>query len=178
MKPKVTAEFKNGYRPPAGVTATGVASVLARLLAEGEITTERVLAAAQPDTSPIHNICDWEDASAAHQHRLRQCRVFIRGVVITMGRAEPRPFVHVPSIESPPTQAGKYVLADVLASRPDELTRALEEAHRALQSARARVEEIEMMIPDGDTRLDAIRIAFQGFDAVQSALRVLERQPV
>lgn len=173
---KVVVTFTPGYRVPGGVTAKGAAIVLADLLAGGELTTERMLAAAKPKNSPVHNICEWDDALAAHEHRLRQCRVFLRGVTITVGGREPQPLIHVPAIASSAAgQAGSYVLADVLAKLPNEMSRAMAEAHRALQSAHARVEEIELLIPSGDERLDAIRIAYQGFDAVQGALRVLEK---
>jgi hypothetical protein len=174
-KKKLTVQYKVGYRPPAGVTVQGAASVLGKLLAGGDLTTERVLEAAQPEASPIHNVCEWDDGVAAHEHRLRQCRVFLRGVTIIVDAGDPQPLIHVPSISSAAGRAGTYVLSDVLASRPDEMALAMAEAHRALQSARARVEEVELMIPTGDQRLDAIRLAFQGFDAVQGALRILEK---
>ena len=175
-KQKVEVVWRHDYRPPAGVTVAGAASVLAKMLARGEdITTEGVLAAATPIESPIHNICEWDDEVAAHKERLRQCRQFLRGTLIVVGASQPQPLVHVPAVTVTESgRGGVYRLAEVLSSRPDEFGRALAEAHRYLQSARSRVDELERLIPPGDVRLDAVRIALQGFDAVQDALRVIQ----
>ena len=44
-------------------------------LHQGRITPEMVVDAARDPNSPLHSAFTWDDAQAAHEHRLAQARV-------------------------------------------------------------------------------------------------------
>jgi hypothetical protein len=49
-------------------------------LHQGRITPEMVVEAARDPNSPLHSAFTWDDAQAAHEHRLAQARVLLRRV--------------------------------------------------------------------------------------------------
>ena len=49
-------------------------------LHQGRITPEMVVDAARDPNSPLHSAFEWDDAQAAHEHRLAQARVLLRRV--------------------------------------------------------------------------------------------------
>lgn len=73
---------------------------------DGKLTAESVLAEAADPDSPLHPLIEWDDAVAAHEHRLEQCRFLIRQVqveVVSKNDPEPRRvrgLVHIPSTDS------------------------------------------------------------------------------
>jgi hypothetical protein len=50
----------------------------------GKITAEAVVLAATPQESLLHPLFEWDEAKAAHQHRLDQARALIRAVKVTV----------------------------------------------------------------------------------------------
>lgn len=48
------------------------------------LKAEQVVEAARPEDSPLHEYFDWDDAAAAHQHRLNQARRIIVSYTITL----------------------------------------------------------------------------------------------
>jgi len=54
------------------------------LRANGTLTPEIVVADAQDPDSPLHGEFEWDDAHAAHQHRLDQARRIIRKVSLVV----------------------------------------------------------------------------------------------
>lgn len=102
-------EFKDGYRPPAGVkveaTAVGEHLELLRKQHQNELTPEDVLADAANNNSPLHPLFNWDDTAAAREWRLHQARGLIRSVVaIYTSTDQPavrmRAYVHVPEGET------------------------------------------------------------------------------
>lgn len=179
MAAKTEIQWKEGFRPPAGVSAEGTAAVVAQLLAtDGEITTAAFLEAAEPEDSPVHNVCEWGEEKAAHEYRLIQVRHFLRGFMVKVARKEPEPLVHVPAkvvaAAGRESRAGAYKLLGVVHQEPDAFALALGEAQRAQESATARVDELIAKLPDGDWRLDTLRLGLEGAHAVREALRILE----
>ena len=49
-------------------------------LHQGRVTPEIVVEAARDPDSPLHSAFTWDDAQAAHEHRLAQARVLLRRV--------------------------------------------------------------------------------------------------
>ena len=47
-------------------------------LHQGRVTPEIVVEAARDPASPLHSAFTWDDAQAAHEHRLAQARVLLR----------------------------------------------------------------------------------------------------
>lgn len=78
-------EWKDGYRPPAGVKATAVSVgehlEMLRKQHQNELLPEDVVADARNDNSPLHPLFLWDDTAAAEQYRLSQARTLIRSVV-------------------------------------------------------------------------------------------------
>lgn len=66
-----------------GLSAAGLAE-LARLSGENRLTPDDVVAEAQNPASPLHDRFTWDDAEAAHLHRLNEARTLIRGVRIVI----------------------------------------------------------------------------------------------
>ena len=76
----------------------------------GRLTPELVVAAARDPEHPLHSEFDWDDESAAHQHRLAIARRIIRSVrinVVVQNRVIPVCcYVHDP--QAPPKEASLY----------------------------------------------------------------------
>lgn len=92
-----TFKFRSGCRVPAGVKPDTVAAELERIRrANGGVKPEDVIEAASDGNSPIHNVFDWDDSTAAHEYRLIQARQLIRAVVVIYPDTTPRKmYVHV-----------------------------------------------------------------------------------
>jgi hypothetical protein len=56
----------------------------------GQLTPEDVVEAASDDDSPLHPAFEWDDSSAAHQHRLAQARRLIVSVRVVNSPAQSR----------------------------------------------------------------------------------------
>lgn len=67
----------------SGAKATIYGSELKRLARtqNGKLETEFVVTKARSEVSPLHDAFEWDDAAAAHQHRLKQARTLIRDIV-------------------------------------------------------------------------------------------------
>jgi len=87
--------WATGYH--AHVDAEQAGRALARLAQNGELTAERIVKAARSERSPLHASFQWDDALAAHEHRLALARSMARSIrVITPERPEPkRAYFHV-----------------------------------------------------------------------------------
>lgn len=51
---------------------------------KGHITPEHVVEEASDERSPLHDLFEWDDAAAAHQHRLDLAREVIRSVRVSV----------------------------------------------------------------------------------------------
>lgn len=47
-----------------------------------DITAEELLASAESEDSPIHDLFEWNNRIAGHQHRISQARYYIRGLQV------------------------------------------------------------------------------------------------
>lgn len=75
---------------------------------DGLIQTEAVVEAAQDPESPLHKYFDWNDATAAHQHRLAQARKLVRNFTIRVIDEGPK-YVDVVIREGTPEARRGYV---------------------------------------------------------------------
>jgi predicted house-cleaning noncanonical NTP pyrophosphatase (MazG superfamily) len=113
---------------------------------DGHLTAEAVVADAKRKKSPLHDLFDWDDASAAYQHRLEWARSIIRHVkiVVKSQKKEPkcvRAFVHLKE-----NGGGYQGIVEVLSN--EEKTHKL--LHQALDEAIAwkkRYEELQELAP-------------------------------
>ena len=116
-----------------------VAAELAALYsAKGILLPEDVIEAAKPKTSPLHNLFDWNNKSAAHKYRVEQARALIRSVRTTY-ITEKRSVSAVVYIHDPEERVGYTRLADVHSDTDkarDIIAREVKSAYAAVQRAR------------------------------------------
>jgi len=111
-----------------------IRSAIMAVKEDGVISPEKVVDAARPKTSPLHDYFIWDDGEAARQYRLEQARRLIRVVVDVIelpdkSQREVRVFVSLPSDRN--ADGGYRVMAQVLESE-DKKKEMLEDALREL----------------------------------------------
>jgi hypothetical protein len=83
--------FRKGSRLPVD-KAKGAGKRLAELHnGNDEITPEIVLDDAKDRSSPLHGLFNWDNKTAAHQHRLWQARHLLRSVIVIYDVSPDRP---------------------------------------------------------------------------------------
>ena len=108
----------------------------------GRLTAAAVVEAARDSAHPLHGFFDWDDTTAAHQHRLAQGRELIRSVRVVVevkGLAVVAPYY----LSDPePVKDGGYLAIPTVRTDAKLATRMiLEELHRAA-SAIKRAREV------------------------------------
>lgn len=81
----------------------------------GTLTPELVVEEARPEGSPLHDQFTWDDAAAAHEHRLYEARALIRSIRVEVTTTEFR--VQAPMFVRDPDAGhsqGYVVLTDLL----------------------------------------------------------------
>lgn len=122
-----------------------VADAIRAVAENGIISPEKVVLAAKPKNSPLHEFFDWDDGDAAFQWRLHQARNLIR-VVVEVEELPDRTFRDVRvfvSLSSDRNKDGGYrIMAEVLTDerRTKEM---LEDALRELLSFRKKYEMLK-----------------------------------
>lgn len=105
----------------------------------GTLTPAEVVADAQNPRSPLHEAFPWDDAQAAHEHRLQIARMLIRSVRIERMVNE-RMVTSVRFVRDPDRVADRSAgYVDVLRLRSDR-GRALESLHSEMTAVMTRVE--------------------------------------
>ena len=97
---------------------------------DGDLTPDKVLAAAVPEDSPIHNQFEWDDTRAGHTYRLTQARALIRRVRVSVIVDEPvirqiRVNEYIRDPDKPGAEQG-YTRASLIRSREDSARAAYE----------------------------------------------------
>ena len=130
--------FTNGY-PSRGMDPQLVGETLDDLNERyGGVIPEVVVKAAKPKKSPLHRAFIWDDAEAAHKHRLRQAGHLIRAVVVESDTLPTvRRFVNVLLRDEQEDTSGRYYMT-LDAALADEKARkyVLETAKNELASFR------------------------------------------
>ena len=135
----------------------------------GDITPAEVLAAAVPESSPIHDQFDWDDSTAAHSHRLDQARTLIRRIRVTVIVDQPvvrqiRVSEYIRDPDLPNYEQG-YVRTAILRTRG-------ESARRAFDAELGRLEEHVERFRKLAARLG---LASEGEAALAALLPVIKR---
>ena len=133
---------------------------------DGELTPDEVLAAAEPEDSPIHDEFEWDDSRAGHSHRLAQARSLITRVRVRYLAAEPvvteirvAEYIHDPAIES---RKQGYVRSALLRS-PGE-------RERALLAIKAELARVESMVTRGRNLAAHMGLAAEFEDGLKTIL--------
>ncbi len=135
----------------------------------GRLTPDIVVMEAKDPDSILHNLFEWDDAEAGHQHRLFQARQIITSVrvVITTEDRKISTVYYVRDPEADPKEQG-YVSIDKLKTDKDlaresivmEFSRATSYLHRAKNHAEALglSDDIDELIIDIDELKQKVRI--------------------
>lgn len=118
-------------------------------LGERIVSTDDVLAAAEPEDSPLHDAFTWDDSEAAHEYRLQQARQLVSHIVITReieGDLEVpvRAFHNVTEMTPDGVRSG-YISERVVWERPDLATQVKGRALRELRGWRDRYATYESL---------------------------------
>lgn len=117
--------------------ANKVGSELERIRQEhdGHLKTEDVVSEAADAASPLHPAFTWDDAEAAHQHRMAQARFLIRNVQVSYEDRPAAPAFYNVSVESNDGKVRYYQHVTVLSSNPVEYEAALRTMRSKLAEA-------------------------------------------
>lgn len=124
--------------PVANLDPNVVGVELERIREEhsGHLKTEDVVREAADPASPIHPAFNWDDESAAYQHRLWQARQIIRNVqVVYEDGREPAPAFYNVSITTTEGTERYYQNVKVIANSPVEYQAALKTMRSKLSDA-------------------------------------------
>lgn len=135
--------------------------------AGGRLTPEAVLEDAADPASPLHDEFEWDDASAAHQHRLDRARAIIRSVRYVVHQSDSVvakiAYVRDPRLDN--TRQG-YVATNVLRSQHDLARRALAQELARVSATLARARDVA----DSIGLASEVDAALAGVIAVQNML--------
>jgi hypothetical protein len=108
--------------------------------AQGNLTADAVVAEATNEASPLHHLFEWDDAKAAHAHRLDQARILLRGIHVRIETH--RETYEVPAFCRNPSTSRGYALVSTLRS---DKARAREALLREFVNARGALERARSM---------------------------------
>jgi len=145
MKTTAVYRWREGFHPL--VEASAVGPYVDRLLekyADG-LKPSHVLqeAKAQPGT-PLHACFEWDDAKAAHRHRITQASTLVRALVVTRsGLLSDEPKRVALSVRSSDTGPRVFMSTDVVMNDETLRRRFIEQAGRDLSSWRKQYGELK-----------------------------------
>lgn len=110
------------WKPTARVQldAEQCGAVFETLEQTNELTPARVVEAAKPKSSPLHDGFEWNDKVAASEHRMQQARYLLRSIVIVRDDA--------PSTDDTPLRAFVTITEDDADAKPHTVFCSLEAA--------------------------------------------------
>lgn len=120
-------------------------NALRSLQKQGLLLPERVVAAAQPEDSPLHSCFEWDDNEAAHQHRLWQARQLIRTRVILIEGIK-EPITAYVSLKSDRKDGAGYRSIVTILQTPRLRKQMLEEALEELQTFQQKYRELTELV--------------------------------
>lgn len=122
------------------MTRDEVVAALEALAATGPVTPSRLVAAAKNRSHPLHDRFEWDDAKAAHEHRLATARHIINVTVLHIPDKPPiRMYVHVPDQGG----EGEYVHVQTLVHQPERWQLARDQVIRYLKAAMDSLEGLD-----------------------------------
>ncbi|MFQ3666657.1 MAG: hypothetical protein SNJ79_11630 [Sphingomonadaceae bacterium] len=140
---------------------------LARLHDEaGALNPEAVVVAAADPSSPLHDLFEWDDTAAAHQHRLNQARNLIRvavRVIPQVNKGPVRAYVSIGTLRGTPT--GSYLSTVRVLDDEDLRLQALDDALATMKGLHRRYGYLPELAPVWD----ALAAAIAAVEAVRSA---------
>ncbi len=142
---------------------------LARLYSKhGGLKPSVVVKEARDEKSPLHSSFEWDDAKAAHAHRLDRARTLIKTVHFIIKDGKEETLFHVPSITM--QEEGHYEIASTLAKSPSRLERSRQEARNHLAAVQRYVEELQEIDKRNAPRYRKAQVAIRTADKEISAI--------
>ena len=131
-----------------GVSAAVAGAEIDRLLSKhhDQLSAKKVLEEARPITSPIHKAFDWNDHTAADQHRLEQARHLLRSVTVIIIPSNNVPYeVRVTTAlkDAEDPKGSLYGATVHILSDPGKRKLALQQAYSELLSFRRKYEHLQ-----------------------------------
>lgn len=109
---------------------------------DGIITADCVVEAARDEANPLHHEFDWNDSSAAHQHRLAVARALIREIRIEVVDTPRRQITKLSYVHDPRAKGQAYIPLSRVA-RSKQLAKEVMEAELSrCESAIVRAREV------------------------------------
>lgn len=142
--------------------------------AYGGVTASMVLNDAKNKTSPLHGFFQWDDAKAAHEHRLQQARTLIKRYNVTVTKPEDRIY-HVPAVilKSGEEKEGVYKPLRAIVKVESEIERAAASI-RARNESNIRETEIFVRMLKSSGKNQASKDAVKVLRHLQSAQRTFD----
>lgn len=113
---------------------------------EGIVTPDGILSAARDKASVLHAEFEWDDSTAAHQHRLAQARSLIREITFEVADIPRRAISEVSYVHQPGSSGQAYVPLG-RAARDKEMARGILEAEFArVEGAINRAREVAAVL--------------------------------
>ena len=125
--------------------AIGDALEAVRLAAGGTLHPEDVVTAAEPVDSILHGQFNWDNTTAAHEHRLWQARQLIRVRVSITDDTQDEFRVYV-SLEPDRGEFGYRTMVDVMQD-PEMREQLLAQARRDMNKFRRKYQQLERLAP-------------------------------
>lgn len=144
MGTKQTYRWRFGFYPPKGIAADIARSEMERIrnANEGQLTPDALVEESVPETAPLHNAFEWNNAKAGRAWRRQQAMQMIRSVEVVYSDEEKQPHrEYVLSTVEEDTTA--YMPMRMVARDADLLADAMERLKRELAGARASIRELQ-----------------------------------
>ncbi len=155
-------KFRQGCYLPAGLDPNKVGVELERLSIKYDgLTPAKVVVAAKPKSSPLHQAFTWDDSEAARKMREHEARQLIRSVVIiNPDRAEHPQFTHVTRVVGGEVvdKENVYLPTISVVADHDLFTDALGKAIGRITEAQRQVTDLQQVAKD-NARLGIIQKA-------------------
>ncbi len=138
-------QFKDGFYLTGNAQRVGDALEAIRRRRGGKLSAQHVLEEAMKRRSVLHGYFEWDDAQAAHKHRLSQASYLIRAVVVVPAENDPpfepvRAFVCVSGSDEKP-RSFTHICA---AMRDEDLRKSvIKQARKELEAWRKRYSDLE-----------------------------------
>jgi hypothetical protein len=158
--------WKEGSRLKGRLSPLTFGPIIVRYLKlyKQRLAAEKLLEEATPPDSILHAAFNWDDASAAHQHRLAQSRHLLRSLDYVFDTPEGELKGRATTITERNMQPGKYFYsliqpAEVLKSAMEDCENSVRRSADQLESLMVRCPQVREMVPILDLAIKQMREA-------------------
>lgn len=134
--------------PNAGVKASEAFEAVEEIRKKsgGEVTPQQIVAKAKSKTSVLHALFEWDDKTAAAQHRLTQARTMLRSFEVHYEKREVKPHrvyeIHTVGKRGDATRPTTFATVEDLMKDPQARDRLIADAIRQAMAFRRRFQSL------------------------------------